>query len=113
MESLSIKRGDSFSAPFKISIDGVYQTMTGGIVFFTIKDTYLTPDDQAIIKKQYVGTGETTLITLTSEETHTLLENTDKQKIYYAEIKYKSATNEIYSEVLTLTVYYTLLQEIV
>lgn len=77
MELKAIIRGDTRVYPISIrQADDTLLTLTGGTMFFTVKNQADDTDDDAIISKSVVCNGTTASILLTHNDTKDLEERT-------------------------------------
>lgn len=103
--SIEILRGDTVKFPVKLRIDGVYQDMTGGTVFFSLKNNATDLDADAVLTKDVAGTSTETWIELTPSETDGLLPQSEYTKYYVGDVQVKLASGAIYSGLTNFTVY--------
>ena len=87
---IAMRRGDSLKFPVHLLVGGVYQSMVGGTLYFTLKNNFEDPDASAVYQNSWAGTGTETWVHIPGTETTTWLENPEPSRNYYGDVKFIS-----------------------
>lgn len=65
-------RGDTHAIPLKYRREGADEDLTNWVLWFTVKHDAQQPDEEAVIQKQIIIDGSSSVVVLTSEDTQNL-----------------------------------------
>ena len=94
---ITLLRGDTLRFPVRLKENDSYVDLTGGTVFFTLKNDPTDDDADAVIAKSFTGSGNEVWVELTPSETDGLLNQDETEKIYYGDVQIKLSNGRIYS----------------